>query len=71
VVLAGDRQQRSQCCGRREHALGEIRVQADAFPFRRRERPRLVPDRIRHPEPPKVVDESSPAERFTSPRGRP
>ena len=63
VVLDGDRAERRE--GRREgeHALAQVRMQADPLHLRRRERPPLVPDRVRDPEAAEVVHQPGPADR--------
>ena len=46
-----------------QHALGQVRVQPHALPLAGAERPALVPDRVRDPEPAEVVHEPGAAQR--------
>ncbi len=58
-----DRAQRRERLGLLEHALGQVGVQAHPLPFAGAERPRLVPDRVRDPQPAEVVNQPGTAQR--------
>ena len=62
-MLHGDRAERRERRRLMEHALGQVRVEADALPLAGSERAGLVPDRVRDAEPPEVVDEPGAAQR--------
>ena len=69
MVGAGQRRQRRERAGALEHALGVVRVQADALPLGRAQRPGLVPDPVRHGHPAEVVQEARGADlRHLGPR---
>ena len=71
-VLHDDPGQRGQGLGLLQHPLGEVRVQAHPLPLAGAERAGLVPDRVRHAQPPELVHEPGSPERRTSssPRSR-
>ena len=62
-MLHCDRTERRKHRRLLEHPLGQIRVQPHALPLAGAERPALVPDRVRDPEPAKVVHQPGATER--------
>ena len=63
AVLHRDGAERRERIRPVQHALGQIRVRAHALPFAGSERAALVPDRVRHAEPPEVVHEPGASKR--------
>ena len=55
VMHSRERSQRLERARGREDALGVVRMQAHLLPLGRRQRPGLLPDRVRHGEPAEVV----------------
>ena len=62
-MLHRDRAERRERGGLMQHALGEVRLHAHAFPLAGAERPGLVPDRIGDAEPAEVVHQAGAAQR--------
>ena len=62
AVLDGDPGHGRERLGLAQHAVGQIRLQADALPLAGAERSALVQDRVRDPEPPEAVHESGAAQ---------
>ena len=56
AVLDRDCGERGERIRLPQHPLGHVRLEADALPLARGERPALVPDRVRHAQAPQVVD---------------
>jgi hypothetical protein len=62
MMLGGGGAEASQCGGRREHPVGQVRVEPDPLGFGGRQCTGLVPNRVGDTESAKVVDEGSAAE---------
>ena len=61
-MLDGDACERRKGGRLPKHPLGQVRLQAQAFPLACAERAALVPDRVRHAEPAEVVDQPGPSQ---------
>ena len=71
AVLDGDRRERRERLRLAQHPLGQVRLQPDALPLAGAQRAALVPDRVRDPKPPEVVDEPGAPQRADLRLGRP
>ena len=62
LVQAWDPPQMGERLGPRQHPLGEIRIEADALALTRGKRTGFVPDRVRDPRRPKVMNQAGAAQ---------